>query len=147
RSLRPLRLAVLASTLLLAAALGVACTDDSPGSATETPTGAATQGTPSASADATRTTSNARDNTTIEGALDICEVVAEVGDSVVLIESVSAGLGAGVSGSGLVIDQDGHILTNFHVVQGQQTLKVTLPSGAASLAAVVGSDPANDLAV
>src|SRR5690606_1385170 len=100
-SLRLLRLGVLASVVLLAGAMGIACTDSDPDTATETPSTATTV-TPDATADATRTTSNARDNSQIEGALDISDVVAEVGDSVVLIESVGGGLGAGVSGSGVV---------------------------------------------
>src|SRR6185295_10799123 len=50
------------------------------------------------------------------------------------------------TGSGSVIDKDGHILTNFHVVQGAQKLEVTM--GKENYPAeVVGTDPDNDLAV
>jgi S1-C subfamily serine protease len=51
------------------------------------------------------------------------------------------------SGSGIVYDQDGHIITNFHVIEGAQELFVTLPDESTVPATVVGSDPANDLAV
>lgn len=75
--------------------------------------------------------------------VDISEVVASVIDSVVLIENAN---GPG-SGSGIVIDQQGHILTNYHVVESMVTVKVTLYDGSAALAQVVGTDPGNDLAV
>jgi S1-C subfamily serine protease len=51
------------------------------------------------------------------------------------------------SGSGFVYDSDGHIVTNFHVVENAQELLVTLANGNAHEAALVGTDPANDLAV
>lgn len=50
-------------------------------------------------------------------------------------------------GSGFVIDKAGHILTNFHVVQGAETLNVTLYDGSTHEAKVVGLDPSNDVAV
>jgi S1-C subfamily serine protease len=51
------------------------------------------------------------------------------------------------TGSGSIIDSKGHILTNFHVVQGAQELKVTLADKSSYDAQVVGADPDNDLAV
>ena len=54
--------------------------------------------------------------------------------------------GAGV-GSGVVIDRSGHILTNYHVVEGAITLVVELPDGTTAAAELIGSDPGNDLAV
>jgi len=51
------------------------------------------------------------------------------------------------TGSGAVIDDQGHIVTNFHVVRGAETLEVTLPDKSKHEAKVVGSDPNNDLAV
>jgi S1-C subfamily serine protease len=51
------------------------------------------------------------------------------------------------SGSGFVIDKAGHILTNFHVVQGADTVKVTLFDGSQHDAHVIGADAANDVAV
>lgn len=49
-------------------------------------------------------------------------------------------------GSGVVISQDGYILTNNHVVRGADELKVTLADGREFEAKVVGSDPKTDLA-
>ena len=51
------------------------------------------------------------------------------------------------TGSGAVIDDQGHIVTNFHVVRGAETLEVTLPDKSKHEARVVGADPSNDLAV
>src|SRR5438067_4848034 len=51
------------------------------------------------------------------------------------------------TGSGAVIDDQGHIVTNFHVVRGAETLEVTLPDKSKHDARVVGADPNNDLAV
>ncbi len=51
------------------------------------------------------------------------------------------------SGSGFILDQKGHILTNFHVVDGAQSIDVTLNNDTILAATVVGSDPRNDIAV
>ena len=51
------------------------------------------------------------------------------------------------TGSGAVIDDQGHIVTNFHVVRGAETLEVTLPDKSKHEARVVGADPNNDIAV
>ena len=50
-------------------------------------------------------------------------------------------------GSGIVLDTDGNILTNYHVVQGAQQLEVTLFDESTASATVVGTDPSGDLAV
>jgi S1-C subfamily serine protease len=51
------------------------------------------------------------------------------------------------TGSGSIIDQDGHILTNYHVVQNADKLSVTLADGSEYPGEVVGVDPENDMAV
>jgi S1-C subfamily serine protease len=51
------------------------------------------------------------------------------------------------TGSGAVIDDQGHIVTNFHVVRDAESLEVTLPDKSKREAKVVGADPNNDLAV
>lgn len=51
------------------------------------------------------------------------------------------------SGSGFVLDQEGHILTNNHVIEGAQRVLVTMQDGAEFDAEVVGADPINDMAV
>ncbi len=51
------------------------------------------------------------------------------------------------SGSGAIIDTQGHILTNHHVIANAQKLEVTLANGSKWPAKLIGSDPDNDLAV
>ncbi len=50
-------------------------------------------------------------------------------------------------GSGFILDKQGHIVTNFHVVRGAQTIRVRLWNGEAYDATVVGADQLTDLAV
>ena len=51
------------------------------------------------------------------------------------------------SGSGVIADRNGHIITNFHVIDGAKSLAVTLFDGSKYSAEVVGVDPGVDLAV
>lgn len=51
------------------------------------------------------------------------------------------------SGSGSVIDTQGHILTNYHVIEGAQKLTVSLGGDKVFPAKLVGGDPDTDLAV
>jgi S1-C subfamily serine protease len=50
-------------------------------------------------------------------------------------------------GSGFVIDTDGHILTNYHVIADARQVEVTMHNRKKYKATVVGTDPAHDLAV
>jgi S1-C subfamily serine protease len=51
------------------------------------------------------------------------------------------------TGSGIIIDTDGHVLTNYHVVKGADQLRITLADGTELEGKVTGIDPENDLAV
>lgn len=51
------------------------------------------------------------------------------------------------SGSGVIADRKGHIITNYHVIDGAKSLEVTLFDGSKHVAEVVGVDPGVDLAV
>lgn len=51
------------------------------------------------------------------------------------------------SGSGSVLDFQGHVLTNYHVIEGADRLTVTMHDGKQFEAEVVGQDPPNDMAV
>jgi len=50
-------------------------------------------------------------------------------------------------GSGVIVSQDGYILTNHHVIEAADEIQVALADGAAMDAKVVGTDPETDLAV
>ena len=50
-------------------------------------------------------------------------------------------------GSGFVIDKDGHILTNYHVIAEARQVEVTMHNRKKYKATVIGTDPAHDLAV
>lgn len=67
---------------------------------------------------------------------------AQISKSVVYV--VSAGVG---SGSGIIYDKGGDIVTNHHVVTGATSLSVTLNNGRTYAAHIVGSDAADDLAI
>ena len=72
---------------------------------------------------------------------DLPDLVDSVIDSVV---EISVGNG---EGSGVVLDTDGHILTNFHVIESGGRIIARLPDGSAAVAEVLGTDPSSDLAV
>jgi putative serine protease PepD len=76
---------------------------------------------------------------------DLTSVVAKVLPSVVQV-NVRAGNQQGI-GSGVILSQDGKILTNNHVVSGADQLTVTLSDGRTVAASVVRTDPTNDLAL
>jgi len=51
------------------------------------------------------------------------------------------------AGSGIVVDKLGHVLTNYHVVEGAKEIQVMLYDGSSHAATIVGHDPATDVAV
>ncbi len=81
----------------------------------------------------------------------VIAVVEAVGPAVVSIAVEKAGrepvpepMGAG---SGVLVAPDGYLLTNHHMVEMSDRLRVTLTDGTSMGAVLVGSDPSNDLAV
>ncbi|HEC34804.1 MAG TPA: PDZ domain-containing protein [Chloroflexi bacterium] len=51
------------------------------------------------------------------------------------------------TGSGFIYDTEGHIVTNYHVVENAESVSVALASGEVYEAEIVGTDPSSDLAV
>jgi 2-alkenal reductase len=82
------------------------------------------------------------------------DVVAEVGPSVVTVineQRFQGDNGSEIqpigSGTGFIIDDDGHIVTNSHVVEGGDQFEVIFADGTVRDAELVGADPLSDLAV
>ena len=74
---------------------------------------------------------------------DISELYKRVSQGVVFVQS-----GQTATGSGFVYDDEGHIVTNDHVVEGASTFAVRIGSDTKSIPAqLVGKDPSSDLAV
>ncbi len=83
------------------------------------------------------------DLVTLEGSLT--SLYDRVNQGVVSIQVITD-LGGG-QGSGFVIDKEGHIVTNYHVVEGANQLEVSFPSGYKAFGQVLGTDLDSDLAV
>lgn len=86
--------------------------------------------------------------------LAIPDIVAQTADTVVEITTeqvvTNARMGQYVTegaGSGVIITSDGYIITNNHVIEGSEKIKVTLRSGIEYEATLVGRDAENDIAV
>ena len=145
--LRSMLMAILTSALVsaLVAIAVVNITDDNDSSpATASTVGATTSPAPTGSSN--DSSGQASVNSACLAASDIYQ---RLRPSVVEITSTANGrFGQSEgSGSGVIIDQQGFILTNYHVVSGADSLEVTLADGSALPASVVGTDPGNDLAV
>ncbi len=147
--IRGLLLALIMVPLLAACQFAPATT----GSTTVTPT--------ATSVASTNTTSSSNSNTGSQlysltsATLNVPQLVQEVKDGVVEIIAQQTSDGnyiRGISqgyatGSGFIIDTQGHILTNNHVVDGADNITVVLPDNRILSAKLVGADPTTDLAV
>ncbi|MGB7425191.1 MAG: trypsin-like peptidase domain-containing protein [Ornithinimicrobium sp.] len=139
---RRTRLAELSAVGLLSAVLAaggtygvVATTADGP---------VVTSANGSVEADANPADANATPASLVDG-LNWGSVADTVSPSVVSIQVRTAN--GGGEGSGVIWDDQGHIVTNAHVVEGGQEVRVTLSDGRSYPAEVTGSDPSTDLAV
>ncbi|MGZ5435978.1 MAG: S1C family serine protease [Pyrinomonadaceae bacterium] len=110
---------------------------------------------PSGSALTVSSPENVSDPATVTDEQNNIEVYKAVSPGVVYIQSTTMvrdffGLYAEEregAGSGSVIDEQGHILTNYHVIEGATRLSVHFGGGRNYPATVVGRDPDTDLAV
>ena len=78
-------------------------------------------------------------------ATDVSALYARVSPGVVSVETQTPDGGA--TGSGFVLDGDGYILTNDHVVAGASTVRVRFDEGGPITAKLVGTDESTDLAL
>jgi putative serine protease PepD len=141
RNLMSKQLATILLALLLAAGVGavvgagVALQTDSDPAAADSPTAVAGE--------------SVADTTSSTAAL-----YKRVKNSVVEVKSATGGSDAfgndrqgEATGSGFVIDELGHIVTNQHVVSGAESVRVEFSDGSEVAAEVVGTDPSTDIAV
>jgi S1-C subfamily serine protease len=94
---------------------------------------------------------------TEDGSLTVAEIYSRTAPGVVRVTPVATGTGLDPfapaegeplgNGSGFVIDTQGHIVTNYHVVQGAEELHVTFSGREPVVATVVGVDPSTDIAL
>jgi putative serine protease PepD len=76
------------------------------------------------------------------------QIYTAVAPSIVSIESVHTGASpTDVTGTGVIVNADGSVLTALHVVKEADTIKVTFADGSTSIATVAASDPASDIAI
>ena len=82
-------------------------------------------------------------------AVDVAAVAAATDPAVVDVNTVLDGLegGGAAAGTGMVVTPNGVIVTNNHVVQGADAVTVVVPGHGTHTAAVIGTDPAADVAV
>ena len=90
-------------------------------------------------------TPQSRDNVPVEGGLSLQEIYAQNINSVVSISCT--GYGGGSTGTGVILTQDGYIVTNAHVVDNAGSISVQLTDDRTLSAVLIGSDEISDLAV
>ncbi len=78
--------------------------------------------------------------------LSVGDVYQQDAPGVVSVDVTSSEFGPG-GGSGFVLDETGHIVTNQHVVDGAEEISVRFAGGVRETAEVVGEDPSTDVAV
>ena len=111
-------------------------------------------------ADAAPITSSTGSSSTGATGIDVADIYRRSSPGVVQITSTSQGgsttdifgnLVPGQSqqalGSGFVIDKEGHIVTNFHVIDGAEEIEVGFSDQRTVEARLIGSDPSTDLAL
>ena len=126
---------LLAVVLLILGLAAASCGSEGDNSPTSTPTNTLTPATPSALP-------------------PITDVVESVKPAVASIIVGTVGYNIFLqpvpqeqAGSGVIIEDSGYIVTNNHVVEGAESITVTIPDGRSFDATIVGTDPLSDLAV
>ncbi len=79
------------------------------------------------------------------GRLSVAEIYRRTAPGVVQINT--AGGGAQSEGSGFILDKAGHIVTNYHVIDGASEITVSFSNQDTLAATLVGQDPSTDIAV
>ena len=137
----PRRLAAVAATLVLGVGVGTGATLAAV-RATDSPT---------------RPEANSASPIAASSVLTVGQIYEKASDGVVEITASGVASNAAgpfgpaqegeATGSGFVLDKEGHIVTNAHVVDGASSISVRFADGDEAAATLVGSDPSTDLAV
>ena len=140
--------AVIAVSMVLGGALVVGINGlDSDDDGSSSNTTAMATASPSADVESTATTTPPVEMVSHTIPSEVADLYEQARPSVVRINAQSENINAGGVGSGIVLDTEGHILTNYHVIENFELIDVVLADGTVGSAAVVGTDPGNDLAV
>ena len=147
------RVAIVASGVMLSAGVGAGAGIWAYDMSQGTPAGAGTTSV----ATATPATTRSLAATNESAGLTAGQIYSAAAAGVVEIQVTSRSSGAGglqgpggtteAQGSGFVIDDQGHIVTNDHVVNGATAISVIFNDGTRAAATLVGSDASSDLAV
>ena len=98
-------------------------------------------------ADSTETTGELVDKGTDEITRAVADSVVEIVTEVVQTSSFYGQYVSQGAGSGVIISEDGYIITNNHVIEGASTITVTLRSGESYEATLIGTDADEDIAL
>src|SRR5215204_5935653 len=82
-----------------------------------------------------------------DGSSSVREVYTRDGRGVVSVDVAATSDAGPAGGSGFVVDEAGHIVTNQHVVEGAEEISVRFADGMRREAEVVGQDPSTDVAL
>jgi S1-C subfamily serine protease len=82
-----------------------------------------------------------------DGSSSVREVYTRDGRGVVSVDVAVTSDAGPAGGSGFVVDEAGHIVTNQHVVEGAEEISVSFADGVRREAEVVGQDPSTDVAL
>ena len=132
--------AALVVVLAMSGVLDFGSTSESSGSESSSETSSSSDSSDSSGSSSTTTIEIDSEDTTL------AEVVAAKALPSVVSIYVTASDGEGI-GSGVILDTDGNILTNYHVIEDAEEIVVTLDSGDSYEAEVLGTDESSDLAV
>ncbi|MFZ0545424.1 MAG: trypsin-like peptidase domain-containing protein [Candidatus Promineifilaceae bacterium] len=132
---------------ILGCALPGAVTPTSTPSPAQTPTPAIIVATPTALPDAIMEPIDVEESLITNLYERVSPSVVHITSQVVTMSFFFGATPSEGTGSGFVLDQAGHIVTNYHVIENAESIEVTFSDETQVSATVIGTDPFNDLAV
>ena len=98
-------------------------------------------------ADVQNGTENLQDKSTAEITDEVADAVVEITTEVMTTNSFYGQMVQTGAGSGVIISDDGYIVTNNHVIEGASSIRVTLRDGTGYDATLIGTDSQEDVAL